>query len=37
MRPDEAYAIMSILRYASVLMALNYAGKIVVLFARHLS
>jgi hypothetical protein len=37
MRPDEYYAIMSILKYASVLLALNFAGRIVVLVVRHIS
>jgi len=37
MSPDEHHAIMSLMRYATLLLGLNFAGRIVVLVLRHIS
>jgi len=35
MTPDQVYAIMSIVRYGSAVLAVVYATKIIELFVRH--
>ena len=37
MSPDEHQAIMSMMKFVTVLLALNFAGKIVVVVLRHIS
>jgi len=36
MHPDLHHAIMSIMKYGSVVLALSFAGKIAVFAVRHL-